>query len=66
MALGKACGARLRSHSGGKHLLAAHSRGRGVLTAAPLPQMYQKEVEILEELNRLTGASLRPLTAGLF
>lgn len=36
------------------------------LTAAPLPQMYQKEVEILEELNRLTGASLRPLTAGLF
>ncbi|KAF1470873.1 Endoribonuclease YbeY, partial [Pygoscelis antarcticus] len=29
-------------------------------------QMYQKEVEILEELNRLTGASLRPLTAGLF
>ncbi|XP_074766816.1 endoribonuclease YbeY isoform X2 [Athene noctua] len=28
--------------------------------------MYQKEVEILEELNRLTGASLRPLTAGLF
>ncbi|NWS64476.1 YBEY Endoribonuclease, partial [Chunga burmeisteri] len=29
-------------------------------------QMYQKEVEILEVLNRLTGASLRPLTAGLF
>ncbi|XP_074686027.1 endoribonuclease YbeY isoform X2 [Strix aluco] len=29
-------------------------------------QMYQKEVEILEELNRLTGARLRPLTAGLF
>ncbi|NXN63103.1 YBEY Endoribonuclease, partial [Himantopus himantopus] len=29
-------------------------------------QMYQKEVEILEELNRLTGASLQPLTAGLF
>ncbi|NXG80997.1 YBEY Endoribonuclease, partial [Baryphthengus martii] len=29
-------------------------------------QMYQKEVEILEELNRLTGASLRPLTAALF
>ncbi|NXY76225.1 YBEY Endoribonuclease, partial [Glareola pratincola] len=29
-------------------------------------QMYQKEVEILEDLNRLTDASLRPLTAGLF
>ncbi|NXI96370.1 YBEY Endoribonuclease, partial [Psophia crepitans] len=29
-------------------------------------QMYQKETEILEELNRLTGTSLRPLTAGLF
>ncbi|NXY88559.1 YBEY Endoribonuclease, partial [Alcedo cyanopectus] len=29
-------------------------------------QMYQKEVEILEELNRLTGTSLRPLTADLF
>ncbi|XP_075611955.1 endoribonuclease YbeY [Balearica regulorum gibbericeps] len=29
-------------------------------------QMYQKELEILEELNRLIGASLRPLTAGLF
>ncbi|XP_051478702.1 endoribonuclease YbeY [Apus apus] len=29
-------------------------------------QMYQKELEILEELNRLTGTNLRPLTAGLF
>ncbi|NXN29518.1 YBEY Endoribonuclease, partial [Nycticryphes semicollaris] len=29
-------------------------------------QMYQKEVEILEELNQLTGTCLRPLTAGLF
>ncbi|XP_058665487.1 endoribonuclease YbeY isoform X3 [Ammospiza caudacuta] len=29
-------------------------------------QMYQKEVQILEELNRLTGSRLRPLTAGLF
>ncbi|NXT22098.1 YBEY Endoribonuclease, partial [Syrrhaptes paradoxus] len=29
-------------------------------------QMYQKELEILEELNRLTGTHLRPLTAGLF
>ncbi|NXU59811.1 YBEY Endoribonuclease, partial [Turnix velox] len=29
-------------------------------------RMYQKEVEILEDLNRLTGANLRPLTAGLF
>ncbi|NXC41784.1 YBEY Endoribonuclease, partial [Penelope pileata] len=29
-------------------------------------QMYRKEEEILEELNRLTGTSLRPLTAGLF
>ncbi|KGL98380.1 Putative ribonuclease, partial [Charadrius vociferus] len=29
-------------------------------------QMYEKEVEILEELNQLTGASLQPLTAGLF
>ncbi|NWU55807.1 YBEY Endoribonuclease, partial [Dromas ardeola] len=29
-------------------------------------QMYQKEVEILEDLNRLLGASLQPLTAGLF
>jgi len=28
--------------------------------------MYQKEEEILEELNRLTGTSLQPLTAGLF
>ncbi|XP_021253480.1 putative ribonuclease isoform X2 [Numida meleagris] len=28
--------------------------------------MYQKEEEILEELNRLEGTSLRPLTAGLF
>ncbi|XP_074766818.1 endoribonuclease YbeY isoform X4 [Athene noctua] len=35
-------------------------------TKAEWQQMYQKEVEILEELNRLTGASLRPLTAGLF
>ncbi|NXH20249.1 YBEY Endoribonuclease, partial [Bucco capensis] len=29
-------------------------------------QMYQKEAEILEKLNQLTGTSLRPLTAGLF
>ncbi|XP_014745399.1 PREDICTED: putative ribonuclease isoform X2 [Sturnus vulgaris] len=29
-------------------------------------QMYQKEAQILEELNRLTGSRLRPLTAGLF
>lgn len=33
---------------------------------ALLLQMYQKEEEILEELNRLTGTSLQPLTAGLF
>ncbi|XP_032301960.1 GDP-fucose protein O-fucosyltransferase 2 isoform X3 [Coturnix japonica] len=35
-------------------------------TKAEWLQMYQKEAEILEELNRLTGTSLRPLTAGLF
>ncbi|OXB75901.1 UNVERIFIED_CONTAM: hypothetical protein H355_008545 [Colinus virginianus] len=35
-------------------------------TKAEWQQMYQKEEEILEELNRLTGTSLRPLTAGLF
>ncbi|XP_072197459.1 endoribonuclease YbeY [Excalfactoria chinensis] len=35
-------------------------------TKAEWQQMYQKEAEILEELNRLTGTSLRPLTAGLF
>ncbi|NXN91056.1 YBEY Endoribonuclease, partial [Rhinopomastus cyanomelas] len=29
-------------------------------------QMYEKEAEILEELNRLTGSRLRPLTANLF
>ncbi|NXM31806.1 YBEY Endoribonuclease, partial [Oxyruncus cristatus] len=29
-------------------------------------QMYRKEAQILEELNRLTGSRLRPLTAGLF
>uniref|UniRef100_A0A8C9UDC0 YbeY metalloendoribonuclease n=1 Tax=Serinus canaria TaxID=9135 RepID=A0A8C9UDC0_SERCA len=29
-------------------------------------QMYQKETQILEELNRLTGSRLRPLTSGLF
>ncbi|NXV80132.1 YBEY Endoribonuclease, partial [Atlantisia rogersi] len=29
-------------------------------------QMYRKEAEILQELNRLTGASLRPLSAGRF
>ncbi|XP_069717005.1 endoribonuclease YbeY isoform X2 [Phaenicophaeus curvirostris] len=28
--------------------------------------MYEKEAEILEALSRATGASLRPLTAGLF
>ncbi|XP_050843523.1 endoribonuclease YbeY isoform X2 [Serinus canaria] len=28
--------------------------------------MYQKETQILEELNRLTGSRLRPLTSGLF
>ncbi|NXI71097.1 YBEY Endoribonuclease, partial [Anseranas semipalmata] len=35
-------------------------------TKSEWQQMYRKEEEILEELNRLTGASLRPLTAGLF
>ncbi|XP_071417760.1 endoribonuclease YbeY isoform X1 [Pithys albifrons albifrons] len=29
-------------------------------------QMHRKEAQILEELNRLTGSRLRPLTAGLF
>ncbi|NXX79479.1 YBEY Endoribonuclease, partial [Urocolius indicus] len=29
-------------------------------------EMYRKEAEILEELNRRTGSSLRPLSAGLF
>ncbi|XP_075286300.1 endoribonuclease YbeY [Opisthocomus hoazin] len=29
-------------------------------------RMYRKEAEILEELNRLTGSRLRPLTGGLF
>ncbi|NWU96972.1 YBEY Endoribonuclease, partial [Upupa epops] len=29
-------------------------------------QMYEKEEQILEELNRLTGSRLRPLTANLF
>ncbi|XP_062362733.1 endoribonuclease YbeY isoform X4 [Cinclus cinclus] len=29
-------------------------------------QMYQKEAQILQELNRLAGSRLRPLTAGLF
>ncbi|XP_035188205.1 endoribonuclease YbeY [Oxyura jamaicensis] len=35
-------------------------------TKSEWQQMYQKEEEILEKLNQLTGASLRPLTAGLF
>ncbi|NWR56876.1 YBEY Endoribonuclease, partial [Bucorvus abyssinicus] len=35
-------------------------------TESEWQQMYRKEAEILEELNRLTGARLRPLTAGLF
>ncbi|KAM4897246.1 endoribonuclease YbeY isoform 1-T1 [Sylvia borin] len=29
-------------------------------------QMYHKEAQILEKLNRLTGSRLRPLTASLF
>ncbi|XP_067154777.1 endoribonuclease YbeY [Apteryx mantelli] len=35
-------------------------------TKSEWQQMYQKEKEILEELNRVTGANLRPLTADLF
>lgn len=42
--------------------------GGGVskLVCTPLFQMFQKEKQVLEELSRLTGTRLQPLSRGLF
>ncbi|XP_006022114.1 endoribonuclease YbeY [Alligator sinensis] len=43
-----------------------HLLGYKHSTEAEWQQMYQKEKQILEELNRITGTNLQPLTKNLF
>lgn len=68
----RSCALALGDHTAEEpHATAVDTPGPGwagvsKLVCTPLFQMFQKEKQVLEELSRLTGTRLQPLTRGLF
>lgn len=68
----RSCALALGGHAAEEpHATAVDTPGPGwagvsKLVCTPLFQMFQKEKQVLEELSRLTGTRLQPLTRGLF